>query len=144
TKVKRQFRSERVSSIVRRRLILCVLVIATVSLAYDVGRLAGIMSTPSVFQKDFMAYYLPGRALFSGGKIYDPLPILADRYESRAAHHFEHPTPYPPIAIIFLSPLSLLRYEYAVSIWSLFELAALSSLACFCFAILAVEKLQHQ
>ena len=82
-----------------------------------------------------MAYYLPGRALFSGGKIYDPLPILADRYESRAAHHFEHPTPYPPIAIIFLSPLSLLRYEYAVSIWSLFEFSS--------FVITSLLLLRH-
>jgi hypothetical protein len=79
------------------------------------------MNTSAVFQKDFMAYYLPARALFSGGNIYDPLPVLADKYEPRAGHHFEHPTPYPPIAIIALSPLSLLRYEYAVSIWSTLE-----------------------
>jgi alpha-1,2-mannosyltransferase len=120
---------------VRRRLILCASVIAALSLAYDVGRLAGIIQSSAVFQKDFMAYYLPGRALLAGGNVYDSLPVLANKYEPRVGHHFEHPSPYPPIALLLLSPLALLPYEHAVSVWSIFEFS--------CFAITCLLLLRH-
>jgi hypothetical protein len=87
---------------------------------------------PRLYRKDFMADYLPARAILNGVMPYLPLTELAARISPETPYNWiQHPTPHPPFLIVLFTPLGLLQYERAVQIWFVLELLGLLGVVLF-------------
>lgn len=87
--------------------------------------LVELLSTEFLYKKDFIQFYLTGRAFRDGVFIYTPLPELAARYAPELGSFLNHPTGYPPFAALFFLPWTFVSYKSGVAGWTIIETACL-------------------
>jgi len=77
---------------------------------------------PWLTSNDFTSDYLSARVWLDGGEPYAPLPQLIDRYLGKGTPYFDISPPdqvnaHPPIIVLITSPLALLPYKAARTLW---------------------------
>jgi Glycosyltransferase family 87 len=108
------------------------LLLVVIQAALAVQQLAASFSPPRLYRKDFMADYLPARAILNQVSPYLPLPALAARVWPETPYQWiQHPTPHPPFLVVLFTPLGLLQYERAVQVWFVLQLSGLLGVIVF-------------
>ena len=91
---------------------------------------------PALYKKDFIQFYLMAKAAVAGLPLYAPLVDLAHALDPNLTQYHQHPSAYPPTALIFIWPLAWLSYTSALVLWDVTEVV--------CFGVastLIVKKL---
>lgn len=94
--------------------------------------LVGVLSTPRVYDKDFVQDYLIGAALLHDVDPYLPQRELAERFVPMAAEYafatlIPSPTPHAPTLALLFAPFALLDYATAAAVWLAFEYLLLAA-----------------
>jgi hypothetical protein len=89
-----------------------------------------LLAFPENFkERDILQIYLMAKGLVSGLNPYLPLNVLAEKFIG-SFPYYPHPSPYPPINAILITPLLALGIRNIVIVWYIFELLCLAAIAC--------------
>jgi glycosyl transferase family 87 len=115
---------DRVAS-TRSKIITIIYVGSSIASLLMVSRVIRLLFTGWLYNRDYSQIYLMGLALRSGVYLYDPIPVLADRFDPSLGHFLPHASAYPPIVALLGVPLSMIPYFWSVVVWSVWEIGCL-------------------
>jgi len=98
-------------------------------------RVIAAFTPPKLYKKDYVQFYLMGKAALAHLPVYTPIPELAARFNPLLGNYHWHPSAYPPPVVFLVAPFCLLPYVWALAAWTLVEVV--------CFASSSALVLRH-